>query len=143
MNVNFSKTVTSATQFIDFCKKLDIQGNLSDSDLKAIYSCADKYKYAVVLFEDYQYHVEHLGVYELFYKYFDWGSLKDLGMEIGISQDSLDATLNDDENKDKIIKWACTGTNELLYEGNFMCRFSAPYDDFYNVCLNDLMDRLI
>lgn len=114
MNVNFSKTVTSATQFIDFCKKLDIQGNLSDSDLKAIYSCADKYKYAVVLFEDYQYHVEHLGVYELFYKYFDWGSLKDLGMEIGISQDSLDATLNDDDNKDKIINLVITyATNNL------------------------------
>lgn len=48
-----------------------------------------------------------------------------------------------EDNKWIIIKWACTGTNELLYEGNFMCRFSAPYDDFYNVCLNDLMDRLI
>lgn len=47
------------------------------------------------------------------------------------------------EAKRIIIKWSCTGTNELLYEGNFMCRFSAPYDDFYNVCLNDLMDRLI
>lgn len=110
MNVNFFKSVTSATQFIDFCKKLDIQGNLSDSDLKAIYSCADKYKYAVVLSEDYQYHVEHLGVYELFY----WGSLKDLGMEIGISQDSLDATLNDDDNKDKIINLVITyATNNL------------------------------
>lgn len=114
MNVNFFKSVTSATQFIDFCKKLDIQGNLSDSDLKAIYSCADKYKYAVVLSEDYQYHVEHLGVYELFYKYFDWGSLKDLGMEIGISQDSLDTTLNDDDNKDKIINLIITyATNNL------------------------------
>ena len=49
----------------------------------------------------------------------------------------------DEDSKWIIIKWACTGTNELLYEGNFMCRFSAPYDDFYNVCLNDLMDRLI
>lgn len=48
-----------------------------------------------------------------------------------------------EDNKWIIIKWACTGTNELLYEGNFMCRFSAPYDDFYNVCLNNLMDRLI
>ena len=121
MNVNFFKSVTSATQFIDFCKKLDIQGNLSDSDLKAIYSCADKYKYAVVLSEDYQYHVEHLGVYELFYKYFDWGSLKDLGMEIGISQDSLDATLNDDDNKDKIInlesREVCVRNTDVMGNG--------------------------
>lgn len=49
----------------------------------------------------------------------------------------------DEDNKWTIIKWACTGTNELFYEGNFMCRFSVPYDNFYNVCLNDLMDRLI
>ena len=54
MNVNFSKTVISATQFVDCCKKLDIQRNLSDSDLKAIYSCADKYGYDIVLAENYQ-----------------------------------------------------------------------------------------
>ena len=53
MNVNFSKTVINATQFVDCCKELDIQGNLSDSDLKAIYSCADKYGYDIVLAENY------------------------------------------------------------------------------------------
>lgn len=101
MNVNFSKTVISATQFVDCCKKLDIQGNLSDSDLKAIYSCADKYGYDIVLAENYQDCVEHLSIYELFSKYLDWGCLKDIGMEMGVSQDSIDATLNDDDDKEK------------------------------------------
>lgn len=49
----------------------------------------------------------------------------------------------DEDNKWIIIKWSCIDTNEIFYEGNFTCRFSTPYDDFYNTCLNDLMDRLI
>lgn len=49
----------------------------------------------------------------------------------------------DEDNKWIIIKWSCIGTNEIFYEGNFICRFSTPYDAFYSACLNDLMDRLI
>lgn len=49
----------------------------------------------------------------------------------------------DEDNKWIIIKWSCIGTNEIFYEGNFICHFSTPYDAFYSVCLNDLMDRLI
>lgn len=158
MNVNFSKTVTSAAQFADFCKELDIQGNLSDSDLKAIYSCADKYKYAIVLFENYQYHVEHIGVYELFYKYFDWGSLKDLVMEIGISQDSLDATLNDDDDddsKDKIINLVITyATNNLdkqdfasiveerLSDNNYVIPIPTEGDRYDFLIIEDSVFRL-
>lgn len=42
-----------------------------------------------------------------------------------------------------IIQEACSDTNELYYEGDFRCYYGTPYNKFYNVCLNDLMDRLI
>ena len=96
-------------------------GNLSDSDLKAIYSCADKYGYDIVLAENYQDCVEHLSIYELFSKYLDWGCLKDIGMEMGVSQDSIDATLNDDDDreKDEIINLVITYAMNNLDKEDF------------------------
>ena len=143
MNVNFSKTVISATQFVDCCKKLDIQGNLSDSDLKAIYSCADKYGYDIVLAENYQDRVEHLSIYELFSKYLDWGCLKDIGMEMGVSQDSVDATLNDDDDREKdeiiniVIRSPCFQ--------KFLLSFNSQEEDFsieeaIEICKVDIDD---
>lgn len=102
MSVNVFKTITSATKFVDFCKRLDNQGNLFDSDLEAIYSYADDNGYDVVLVDNYQYYARRFSMAGLFFTFLNADSLKDLAMEVGLSEDVINNVDDDDALYDLI-----------------------------------------
>lgn len=104
MSVNVFKTITSATKFVDFCKKLDIQSNLSDSDLETLYSYAEEFGYDLVLVDSYSRYVHRFYLSELLFTFFDYDDLKDLALEIGVSEDLIDKTKDNDELSDLIGK---------------------------------------
>lgn len=104
MSVNVFKTITSATQFVDFCKKLDIRGNLYDSDLEALYSYADEVAYDLVLVDNFSRYVRRFYLSDLLFTFFDYDTLKDLALEIGVSEDLIDKAKDSDELSDLIGK---------------------------------------
>ena len=104
MSVNTFKTFTSATQFVDFCEKLDIQGNLYDSDLETLYSYAEETGYDLVLVDNYSRYVHRFYLSDLLFTFFDYDTLKDLALEIGVSEDLIDKAKDNDELSDLIGK---------------------------------------
>ncbi len=78
MSINVFKTITSATKFVDFCKKLDIQGNLYDSDLETLYSYAEKTGYDLVLVDNYSRYTHRFYLSDLLFTFFDYDTLKHL-----------------------------------------------------------------
>lgn len=48
-----------------------------------------------------------------------------------------------EDDKWTIIRGTCSDTNELCCEGNFRCHFGTPYNEFYNVCLHQLIEQLV
>lgn len=103
MSINVFRTITSATQFVDFCKKLDIQGNLYDSDLETLYSYAEKTGYDLVLVDNFAPYVKHFSLDYLLFTFLDSDGLGDLSYEIGIPEDSIEE-LNDEELSNLIEK---------------------------------------
>lgn len=103
MSVNVFKTITSATKFVDFCKKLDIQGNLLDSDLETLYSYADGVGYDLVLVDNFAPYVKRFSLNYLLFTFLDSDGLGDLSYEIGIPEDSIEE-LNDEELSNLIEK---------------------------------------
>lgn len=103
MSINVFRTITSATQFVDFCKKLDIQGNLYDSDLEALYSYAEKTGYDLVLVDNYSRYTHRFYLSDLLFTFFDYDTLKDLALEIGLPDDLIEEA-NDDELSELIEK---------------------------------------
>ena len=104
MSINVFRTITSAIQFVDFCKKLDIQGNLYDSDLEALYSYADGVGYDLVLVDNYSRYTHRFYLSDLLFTFFDYDTLKDLALEIGVSEDLIDEVKDNDELIDLIEK---------------------------------------
>ena len=45
------------------------------------------------------------------------------------------------ENKWTLIREACADTNDLYYEGDFRCYHGTPYNEFYNICLHQLIEQ--
>lgn len=103
MNVNVFKTITSATKFADFCKTLDINGNLFDSDLETLYSYADKVGYDLVLVDNFSQYVRRFYLSELLFTFLDSDGLGDVAFEIGLPDDLIEES-NDDELIDLIEK---------------------------------------
>lgn len=103
MSIKASKTITSATKFADFCKTLDINGNLFDSDLETLYSYADKVGYDLVLVDNFSQYVRRFYLSELLFTFLDSDSLSDLAFEIGLPDDLVEDA-NDDELSELIEK---------------------------------------
>lgn len=103
MSVNVFKTITSATKFVDFCKNLGIVGSLSDSDLETLYSYADEVGYDLILVDRFSRYVGRFSLSGLLFSFLDSDSLGDLAFEIGLPDDLVEDT-NDDELIDLIEK---------------------------------------
>ena len=104
MSINVFKTITSATKFVDFCKNLGIVGSLSDSDLETLYSYADGVGYDLILVDSFSRYVGRFSLSGLLFSFLDSESLKDLALEIGLSEDLIDKVKDDDELNDIIEK---------------------------------------
>lgn len=104
MSINVFKTITSATQFADFCKNLDIVGSLSDSDLETLYSYADGVGYDLILVDRFSRYVGRFSLSGLLFFFLDSESLKDIALEIGLSEDLIDEVKDNDELIDLIEK---------------------------------------
>lgn len=103
MSIKVSKTITSATKFADFCKTLDINGNLFDSDLETLYSYADAFGYDLVLVDNFSQHVRRFYLSELLFTFLDSDDLGDVAFEIGLPDDLIEES-NDDELSEAIEK---------------------------------------
>ena len=103
MSIKVSKTITSATKFADFCKTLDINGNLFNSDLETLYSYADTVGYDLTLVDNFSQYVKRFYLSELLFTFLDSDGLGDLSYEIGIPEDSIEE-LNDEELSNLIEK---------------------------------------
>lgn len=103
MSINISKTITSATKFVDFCKSLGIVGSLSDSDLETLYSYADGVGYDLILVDRFSRYVGRFSLSGLLL-FLDSESLKDIALEIGLSEDLIDEVKDNDELIDLIEK---------------------------------------
>lgn len=103
MSVNVFKTITSATKFADFCKTLDINGNLFDSDLETLYSYADKVGYDLVLVDNFSQYVRRFYLSELLFTFLDSDGLGDVAFEIGLPDDLIEES-NDNELSELIEK---------------------------------------
>lgn len=104
MSINVFRTITSKTQFVDFCKKLDIQGNLYDSDLEALYSYSEETGYDLILVDRFSRYVGRFSLSGLLFSFLDSESLKDIALEIGLSEDLIDEVKDNDELIDLIEK---------------------------------------
>ncbi|WP_288953389.1 hypothetical protein [uncultured Prevotella sp.] len=96
MSIKVSKTITSATKFADFCKTLDICGNLFDSDLETLYSYADAVGYDLVLVDNFSQYVRRFYLSELLFTFLDSDGLGDLAFEIGLPDDLIEEANNDE-----------------------------------------------
>lgn len=103
MSIKVSRTITSATKFADFCKTLDINGNLFDSDLETLYSHADGTGYDLALVDNFSQYVRRFYLSELLFTFLDSDSLGDLALEIGLPDDLIEEA-NDDELSELIEK---------------------------------------
>lgn len=103
MGIKVSRTITSATKFADFCKTLDINGNLLNSDLETLYSYADGVGYDLVLVDNFSQYVRRFYLSELLFTFLDSDSLGDVAYEIGLSDDLVEGT-SDDELSELIEK---------------------------------------
>lgn len=103
MGIKVSRTITSATKFADFCKTLDINGNLFDSDLETLYSYADGVGHDLVLVDNFSQYVRRFYLSELLFTFLDSDGLGDLAFEIGLPDDLVEEA-NDDELSDAIEK---------------------------------------
>jgi hypothetical protein len=104
MSINVFKTITSATKFVDFCKSLGIVGGLSDSDLETLYSYADGVGYDLILVDRFSRYVGRFSLSGLLFSFLDSESLKDIALEIGLSEDLIDEVKDNDELIDLIEK---------------------------------------
>lgn len=103
MSIKVSRTITSATKFADFCKTLDINGNLFDSDLETLYSYVDGTGYDLALVDNFSQYVRRFYLSELLFTFLDSDSLGDLALEIGLPDDLIEEA-NDDELSELIEK---------------------------------------
>lgn len=103
MSIKVSRTITSATKFADFCKTLDINGNLFDSDLETLYSYADAVGYDLVLVDNFSQYVRRFYLSELLSTFLDSDDLGDVAFEIGLPDDLIEES-NDDELSKAIEK---------------------------------------
>lgn len=104
MSIKVSKTITSAIKFVDFCKALGIHGNLFDSDLETLYSYADTVGYDLILVDRFSRYVGRFSLSGLLFFFLDSESLKDIALEIGLSEDLIDEVKDNDELIDLIEK---------------------------------------
>ena len=103
MSIKVSRTITSATKFADFCKILDINGNLFNSDLETLYSYADTVGHDLTLVDNFSQYVKRFYLSELLFTFFDSDGLGDLAFEIGLPDDLIEEA-NDDELSELIEK---------------------------------------
>lgn len=45
------------------------------------------------------------------------------------------------EDKWTLIQEACADTNDLYYEGDFRCYHGTPYNEFFSICLYQLIEQ--
>ena len=67
MSGNVVKAIAYATQFANFCEKLNIQGDLTPLELESLYLYAVKNGYDIALVEDYSAYVELHGLSYIFF----------------------------------------------------------------------------
>lgn len=103
MSVNVFKTITSATEFVDFCKDLGIGSNMLDSELETLYSYADEVGYDLVLVDNFAPYAKRFSLNYLLFTFLDSDGLGNLSYEIGIPEDSIEE-LNDEELSNLIEK---------------------------------------
>lgn len=116
MSINVFRTITSATQFADFCKTLDINGNLFDSDLETLYSYADTVGYDLTLVDNFSQYVKRFYLSELLFTFLDSDGLGDLAFEIGLPDDLIEEA-NDDELSELIKKRVTDKIDEKDFAG--------------------------
>lgn len=103
MSIKASKTITSATKFVDFCKMLGIHGNLFDSDLETLYLYADAVGHDLALVDNFSQYVKRFYLSGLLFTFLDSDGLGDLAFEIGLPDDLIEES-NDDELSELIKK---------------------------------------
>ena len=63
----------------------------------------------------------------------------------GLANKCVDETIRElivsREDKWTLIREACADTNDLYYEGDFRCYHGTPYNEFYNICLHQLIEQ--
>ena len=137
MSINVFRTITSATKFADFCKQLDIHGNLCDSDLETLYSYADKVGYDIVLVDNFSRYVSRFYLSGLLFTFLDSDGLGNLAFEIGLPED-LTEELKDDELIDIIEK----RVKDKIGEKDFADLFDSflPADQYITPMASDDYD---
>ena len=135
MSVNTFKTFTSATQFVDFCKKLDIRGGLSDSDLETLYSYADENGYDISLVDSYGHYAKRFNLSFLLFTFFDLDNIKDLALEVHLSEDLVDET----DNVDRLAYFIATQIKNVISLDDFTSLLNSflPADkNAISICSN-------
>lgn len=46
-----------------------------------------------------------------------------------------------EEDKWTLVQEACIDTDDLYYMGKFGCYFDTPYNEFYSICLDQLIEQ--
>lgn len=139
MSVNVFRTITSATKFADFCKKLGIHGNLFDSDLETLYSYADAVGYDLVLVDNFSQYVRRFYLSELLLTFLDSYNLGDFALEIGLPDDLIEE-VSDDELSELIEKRVTDKIDEKDFADIFDSFLPAPQyitpllSDDYDYC---------
>ena len=147
MGIKVSRTITSATKFADFCKTLDINGNLFDSDLETLYSYADAVGYDLVLVNNFSQYVRRFYLSELLFTFLDSDDLGDLAFEIGLSDDLIEEA-NDDELSEAIEKRVKDKIDEKDFANIFDSFLSAAQyvtpllSDDYDYCFLVMNDSI-
>ena len=145
MSINVFRTITSATKFADFCKTLDINGNLFDSDLETLYSYADAVGYDLVLVDNFSQYVRRFCLSELLLTFLDSYSLGDLALEIGLPDDLVEEG-NDEELSELIEKRVTDKIDEkdfadvfdsFLPANQYITPLLSDDYDYYFLVMND------
>lgn len=117
MSGNVVKAITYATQFANFCEKLNIQGDLTPLELESLYLYAVKNGYDIALVEDYSSHVELHGLSYIFFAFLDdWDILKDLAIRVHLSEDLIDKT----DDSDELIELITTQIENTMSANDFI-----------------------
>lgn len=117
MSGNVVKAITYATQFSNFCEKLNIRGELSNLELETLYLYAVKNGYDIVLVEDYCDYVESCGLSYMFFAFLDdWDILEELAIRVHLSEDLIDKT----DDSDRLIELITTQIENTMSANDFI-----------------------
>lgn len=133
MSGNVVKAITYATQFANFCEKLNIQGDLTPLELESLYLYAVKNGYDIALVENYSDYVELHGLSYIFFAFLDdWDILKDLAIRVHLSEDLIDKT----DDSDELIELVTTQIENTMSANDFIDIVKPFFTSRYSLCSN-------